>query len=303
MKRVHVLVYGLLCLLVMLAGVFLYLIVRYFNDKAALTILCVFCVLSFPVAFVLKKVVLKQEKNSSAGSRYLEFRNEYLTNGYTEKAQAIAEQVIRDHSYGYKISIAYLKDYVMFTADYLNQIEDFENAYRYLTVLEPKEIRSKSLQLLDKGVSLLVYLGIRLTSLARMGRENEARETWEEAHKRFGSRTDDAFRLMLDSIDFEYYLMLKDHDQMEKIAARSLTYTSEFARQNAVPYMINAELCVLDGKKDEAAAFMERVWEVVKNSSAPVVQTYHLQMKRLGLEEPAHKEPKDAQQDEQPHDA
>ena len=82
-----------------------------------------------------------------------------------------------------------------------------------------------------------------------------------------------------------------------------MKYTSEFARQNAVPYMINAELCVLDGKKEEAAAFMERVWEVVKNSSAPMVQTYHLQMKRFGLEEPAREEPKDAQQDEQLHDA
>ena len=48
---------------------------------------------------------------------------------------------------------------------------------------------------------------------------------------------------------------------------------------------------------------MERVWEAVKNSSAPMVQTYHLQMKRLGLEEPAHEEPKAEQQDEQLHDA
>ncbi|MBR5348869.1 MAG: hypothetical protein IK125_06515 [Lachnospiraceae bacterium] len=288
MKRVHVMVYGLLCLLVMLAGVLAYLIVRFFDEKAAVTTLCVFCVLAFPAAYVLKKLLLKNEKNSSAGARYLEFRNEFLTNDYTDKAYAIAEQVIRDHSYGFKVSIAYLKDYVLFTADYFNQLEEYETAYRYLTVLEPKEIRSKSLQLLDKGASWLFYLGVRLTSLARMGRGNEARETWEEVHKRFGSRTDDMFRLMLDSIDFEYYLMLKDHEQMQKIAEQSLTYTSDYAKQNAAPYLINAELCIYDGKKEEAAAFMERVWEIVHNSSAPLVQSYHLQMKRFGLEEPTH---------------
>ena len=288
MRNVYVITYFLLYIVEVLAAFVIFIILRHIvGDHTALIIFGILCVVALPLAYVLLKRLLNSEKGKPSAMLHEAFRNEVMTNGFTQKALDMANQAMREQTSGKKMSIVYLKDFAMYSADYFNETEQYDVARQYLEALDQKEVRSKSISFIDRGISHLLYLGVCMDTYTGLKDEKKAQEIWDEVHSRFGNREEEMFRILLDGIDFDYYMMHEEYDKAQTIADRILTYSSDFAKKLPAGYYINAGLCTKLGKQEEAAAFMQQAWEVVKDQNAAMIQTYRLAMKRFKLTDSA----------------
>ncbi|MBO4398679.1 MAG: hypothetical protein J5795_00970 [Lachnospiraceae bacterium] len=284
MRNVYKITYLLLCALEILVAFLIFLILRpIVGGQTAGIVFGILCVAAFPMGFVLLKGLLKNEKGKESATLHEAFRNEILKNGFTQSALDIANQAIREHTSGKKMNVMYLKDFAMYAADYFNQVKDYETAQKYVDVIDEKEIRSKSISFIDRGISLLLYLSVRMDTYSGLKEEKTARAIMDEAHSRFDSSEDEMFKILLDGIDYNYYAMQEDYAKAQTAADRLLAYTSDFAKQYSGKYFINADLRCRLGKREEAAEFMRNAWEQVKDQGEAVKQTYRLAMKRFGL--------------------
>ncbi|MBO7650271.1 MAG: hypothetical protein J6S79_05970 [Lachnospiraceae bacterium] len=288
MRNVYVVTYFLLYIIEVLAAFVIFIILRHIvGDHTSLIIFGVLCVVAIPLAFVLLKRLLNSEKGKPSAMLHEAFRNEVMTNGFTQKALDMANQAMREHTSGKEMSIVYLKDFAMYSADYFNQTRQFDTARQYLEALDQKEIRSKSISFIDRGISHMLYLGVCVDTYAGLKDEKKAAEFRDEAHSRFGNKDDEMFKILLDGVDYDYYAMREEYDKAQAIADRLLTYTSDFSKRLPSKYYVNADLCMRLGKQEEAAGFMQKAWEIVKDQNAAMVQTYRLAMKRFGLTDSA----------------
>lgn len=284
MRNVNSIVYFLLCVMEILVAFVIYMILRpILGGQTAMVVFIILCVLAFPMGFVLRKRLLVNEKGKASATLHEAFRNEIMTNGFTQSALEMANQAMREQTSGKKMNIVYLKDFAMYAADYFNQSENYETARQYIEALDPKEIRSKSISFIDRGLSILLYLGVCMDTYTGLKDEKKSREVFDEAHSRFGNKQEEMFRILLDGIDYDYAVMNGKYDDAQKIADRLLTYTSDFAQKLPSAYITNADLCNRLGKRDEAEAFMQKTWQVVKDQGAVMVQTYRRAMKRFGF--------------------
>ena len=288
MRNVYVITYFLLYIVEVLAAFVVFIILRHIiGDKAALLVFGILCVVALPLAYVLLKRLLNSEKGKPEAMLHEAFRNEVMTNGFTQKALDMANQAMREHTSGQKMNIIYLKDFAMYAADYFNETEQYDTARQYLEALDQNEIRSKSISFIDRGISHLLYLSVCMDTYTELKDEKKAQEILDEVHSRFGNREEEMFKVLVDGIDFDYHVMREEYDKAQTIADRLLTYTSDFVQKLPARYYINAGLCVQLGKKEEAEAFMQKAWEVVKDQNAAMVQTHRLAMKRFKLEDSA----------------
>ena len=113
MRNVYVVTYFLLYIIEVLAAFVIFIILRHIvGDHTSLIIFGVLCVVAIPLAFVLLKRLLNSEKGKPSAMLHEAFRNEVMTNGFTQKALDMANQAMREHTSGKEMSIVYLKDTV-----------------------------------------------------------------------------------------------------------------------------------------------------------------------------------------------
>lgn len=285
MRNVYLFTYGILYALVVIVCLAIYRLLKPLIGVEFGTALIVVLVAALPLTYLILRFGLFRERNKPESSLHEQFRNELFTNGYNEKSLGIAEQVINDVKAGKKVNYVYLKDFVVFSADYRNQIKDYQKALELLNMLDPKDVRSKSIRVIDRGLSLLLYLNVRMDAVCGLCDEAAARGIKNEAHELFGKETGDPFASMLDVIDYDYHLMRKEYDEALAIADRMMANTSAFAKEYVGKYYVSAEVRKLLGRDGEAEEFMRKAGEFVKDKSPAIQQTYHMTRTRLGMDE------------------
>ena len=285
MKNVFVFTYGILYALVVLVCLGIYWILRPLLGWEFGTVLIVVLALALPVTYLLLRFCLFRERNKPESNRHEEFRNELFTNGYTEKSLGIANQVINEVREGRKINYVYLKDFVVFLADYLNQTKDYQKALETLNLLNPKDVRDRSIRFIDRGTSFLLYLNVRMDTVCCLGDETAAQDIKKEAHEQFDKEKTDPFVTMLDMLDYDYHLMRKEYDEAMTVTERMMANTSAFSKEYVGKYYASAEVRKKLGKDAEAEEFMRMAWEFVKDKNPAIQQTYHMTRTRLGMDE------------------
>ena len=285
MRNVFVFTYGILYALVVIVCMAVYWLLKPVIGVEFGTALIAVLVLALPLTYLLLRFELFRERNKPESNLHEEFRKELFTNGYTEKSLGIADQVINEVKAGKKVNYVYLKDFVVFTADYRNQIKDYQKALELLDLLDPKDVRSRSIRVIDRGMSMLLYLNVRMDTVCGLCDEAAARGIQNEAHELFDSVNTDPFASMLDVIDYEYHILHKEYDKALAISDRLMANTSEFGREYVGKYYYSAKVRKLLGREAEAEEYMRMAGEFVKDKSLAIQQTYHLMRTRLGMDE------------------
>lgn len=285
MRNVFVFTYGILYALVVIVCLSIYRLLRPLVGGEFGTVLVVVLILALPITYLLLRFGLFRERKKPESNLHEEFRNELLTNGYTEKSLGIAEQVINEVREGKKVNYVYLKDFVVFSADYRNQTGDYQKALELLNMLDPKDVHSRSIRFIDRGTSLLLYLNVRMDAVCSLCDEAAARGIKNEAHELFDKEKTDPFVTMLDMIDYDYHLMSKEYDEAMAVTDRMIANTSAFAKEYVGKYYASAEVRKKLGMDAEAEEYMRKAWEFVKDKNPAIQQTYHMTRTRLGMDE------------------
>ncbi|MBO4668467.1 MAG: DUF4229 domain-containing protein [Lachnospiraceae bacterium] len=287
MRNVFVYTFSILYALVVIVCLAVYWVFKSQISADFGVVFVIIMVVALPITYLLLRGSLLRERNRPESKMHEEFRTEILTNGYTEKSLGLADQVISEVKSGKKVNYVYLKDFVMYSADYQNQLKNYDKALELLNLPDAKDVRDRSIRFIDRGISLLLYLNIRMDAVCGLRDAAEAQSIKNEAHEQFGNETADPYITMLEMIDFEYQLLQEQYDAAKETVGRMLANTSPFAKEYCGKYYAAAQLCMRLNKPEEAEEYMQKAWEQVKDKSAALQQTYHMARTRFGMDEQA----------------
>ncbi len=286
-KMAYLKTIGLLYLvIVLLASSVAILFCRIFRVNFLIA-LAIILVLAVPVSIIGFQILMTKQKKNPYGKLHAEFVEELYKNGYSEKFFEISEKAVSAHKNGEKVNSVYLKDFVLYTADYYNATEQYAKALSYIMLLNENDFTGKDTRFIDYGMSALMYYGCLMETYRGLNDKEKAIKMIERA-KPILDRTfkSDVLSMGADTVYYNYYMLLENYERAEEFADKILSYKSPEAERYFTKYYIEAEFNMHLGKKQEAVDSIKKMEPFLEGETKILFSFYYSNfIKRLGLQE------------------
>ncbi|WP_034447490.1 hypothetical protein [Butyrivibrio sp. AE2032] len=286
-KKIYLKTGGLLYILIVVIAGGLALTVHRYAEFNLLIVLLIILAAAVPVAAVTLKILLVREKNKPFGKVYSEFRKEVFTHGYTDKYFELAGKAIDAYRNGEKIDVVYLKDFVLFTADYHNMKGEYDKALSLLVLLNESDFMSKTMRFADYGFSALMYYGCYIETYRGLNDRENAIKLIERAKPLLDSKLkNEVLTLSAYTIYYTYYMLLGNYELAQEYLNKVLSFDSEAAKSYYARYYIEAEFDLHLGKRQEALEALKKMEPMIKGETKELLGfIYQAYQERLGLNE------------------
>lgn len=274
----------------------LYLVIVLFASAAAILICKIFriniliaegiiLVLAVPVTFVAFKILLSREKNKPYSKVYSEFHKELFTNGYTEKFFELSEKAINAYKSGEKIDKVYLKDFVLYTVDYYNSMEQYDKALSLIMLLNENDYNGKSSLFIDHGMSALMYYGCLMETYRGLNDKGNAINLIERARPVLDmDHKYEVLNMYVDAIYYNYYMLIENYDRAGEFVDKLASYTSPESARFFTRYFIDAEYKLHQGRTQEASDAIKKMEALFEGDQKHLFEFYYsVYLKRLGF--------------------
>ena len=262
---------------------------RFFEFNIVIAIAIVLAA-AVPVTAVMFAVMMNGEKHSKFGRLYMEFKQELVSNGYSERFLQITEEVVDAHRKGEKISKVYLKDFILYACDYYNLVGDYSKALSLISNLNEFDYTGKSDTFIDYGLSAMMYYSSLMDTYRGLndkagasGMIGRARPFLDKNYKF------EVMNMGAEAIYYNYCMLIEDYERAGEYVKKLSSYTSDESKKYYVRYYIEAEYDMHLGRREEAAAAlkkMEPVLEKAGDLKLALEFCYNRYWNLLGLREP-----------------
>ena len=276
----------------------LYLVIVLFASAVAILICKIFriniliaegiiLVLAVPVTFVGFKILLSREKNKPYSKVHSEFYKELFTNGYTEKFFELSEKAINAYKNGEKIDAVYLKDFVLYTVDYYNAMEQYDKALSLIMLLNENDYNGKSSLFIDHGMSALTYYGCLMETYRGLNDKGNAINLIERARPVLDmDHKYEVLNMYVDAIYYNYYMLIENYDRAGEFVDKLALYTSPESARFFTRYFIDAEFKLHQGRRQEASDAIKQMEALFEGDQKHLFEFYYsVYLKRLGFNE------------------
>ena len=208
------------------------------------------------------------------------------TVGYTEEMVRDTDEVIKLRNDKQPIDMIFFKDFILNTADYCVIKGDYQKAYEYISNLTADELMDRSIYQLDKGIACFSYWTLLFEILRGLGDLEAMEEQKKDCDRYWNNKylmTDDSKKFFKDVCMYHYH-MLKDEPEKALECAERLIMYDTIETTNITAYVLNAEVLLKLGKKEDAAVMMGFAEERSDNAVyACIKQSYEAWAKKLGF--------------------
>ena len=273
----------------------IYMIVAFFGSIPVLLLHLIFgvplgiafvimLVAAVPVSLVLLGKLRKAEIDKPDAKLHAEYMEELRKKGYTPRSFELAEQAFEWKRNGTKIDFVYLKDFVIYTADYYNMVEQSEKALACLDLLSKEDVESKSIQFLDKGTTALLYYCVLMEACRGTHNPARAQETFADVQP-YLSKTYSIPSLTLSAeiICYHYYMLFEDYDKAGQYVDKMMALNLPADIMSR--HIARADYALVKGDRETAREAMKQAKKCIPDGAPVLREIYEFWMKRFSLTE------------------
>ena len=256
---------------------------NYIHANIWLVVLAVFLA-AIPVAVLVLKLLLKRQMSKPGARLHKEFMDELWKNGYTQRFFELGEQAINEHKNGQTIDLAYLMDFVLYQCDYFNLIDRYDVVFSLLSLLDKKEIASKSTRFLDGGYYIVMYYATCMEACRGTGNKVLAQQIIEEGKPFLDKQYKmEVLSMVADATVYTYYILNGNYEMARKCVDKIMSYRSVQAQKFFTKYYIAAEMNMILGNRTGAIEMLEQGKRIVGDGSALINQVFELYKAKLRI--------------------
>ena len=284
MKGVKLKTFTLIYLIIVTICVFFVMIFQSFiKVNIGLVVLIVFLA-AIPVAVLTLKLMLKIEMSKPFAKLHKEFMDELWTNGFTQKFIDLGNQAIEAKKNGENIDQAYLTDFVFYLSDFYNLTEQFEKSLPILSVIDEKEMISRSTKLLVGGYYIVMFYALQMEAYRGTKNKEMAQQLIEKGRPYLDKKYKlDAISMVADTVVYDYYMLFENYEMAKRAVDKLMSYKSQQADKFYTKYFAAAEINMVLGNRQGAQAIMEQCKRNMGEQMAVVNQSFEIFRRRLGI--------------------
>ena len=284
MKSIKLKTFTLIYLIIVTICVFFVMIFQSFiKANIGLVVLIVF-IAAIPLAFLTLKIMLKIEMSKPFAKLHKEFMDELWTNGFTQKFIDLGNQAIEAKKNGENIDLAYLTDFVFYLSDFYNLTEQFEKSLPILSVIDEKEMISRSTKLLVGGYYIVMFYALQMEAYRGTKNKEMAQQLIEKGRPYLDKKYKlDAISMVADTVVYDYYMLFENYEMAKRAVDKLMSYKSQQADKFYTKYFAAAEINMVLGNRQGAQAIMEQCKRNMGEQMAVVNQSFEIFRRRLGI--------------------
>ena len=267
---------GLLYLVVAMIGAMTAALLQKIFGFNIVTAIVIVLVAAIPVTAVVFAILMNGEKNSKAGRLHTEFLKELVNNGYSQRFLQITEEAVNAKLNGEKIGTVYLRDFVLYAADYYNLSGNYNKALSLIQNLNEFDFTGTSDKFIDQGLSAMMYYSALMDSYRGLGDKMSASNMIKRAAPILNREYKIATMNMgAEALYYNYCMLTEDYERAGEYAAKLASYDSPEADKYFVRFFIEAEYLMHQGKRQEAAAALKKMERCMKGDLEKAVRYFY----------------------------
>ena len=267
---------GLMYLVVAMVGAMIAAILQKIFRFNIVTAIVIVLVAAIPVAAILFVIMLNGEKNSKFGKLHTEFMKELVNNGYSPRFLQITEEAVNAKINGENVGKVYLRDFVLYAADYYNLTGNYNKALSLIQNLNEYDFTGTSDKFIDQGMSAMMYYSALMDSYRGLGDKQSASNMIKRAapilNREYKIGT---MNMGAEAIYYNYCMLTEDYERAGEYAAKLASYDSPEADKYFVRFFIEAEYLMHQGKRQEAAAALKKMERCMKGDLEKAVRYFY----------------------------
>ena len=284
MKGVKLKTFTLIYLIIVTICVFFVMIFQSFiKANIGLVVVIVFLA-AIPVAVLTLKIMLKIEMSKPFAKLHQEFMDELWTNGFTQKFIDLGNQAIEAKKNGENIDQAYLTDFVFYLSDFYNLTEQFDKSLPILSVIDEKDMISRSTKLLVGGYYIVMFYALLMEAYRGTKNKEMAQQLIEKGRPYLDKKYKlDAISMVADTVVYDYYMLFENYEMAKRAVDKLMSYKSQQADKFYTKYFAAAEINMVLGNRQGAQAIMDQCKRNMGEQMAVVNQSFEIFRRRLGI--------------------
>ena len=284
MKGVKLKTFTLIYLIIVTICVFFVMIFQSFiKANIGLVVVIVFLA-AIPVAVLALKLMLNLEMSKPFAKLHKEFMDELWTNGFTQKFIDLGNQAIEAKKNGEHIGLAYLTDFVFYLSDFYNLTEQFDKSLPILSVIDEKDMISRSTKLLVGGYYIVMFYALRMEAYRGTKNKEMAQQLIEKGRPYLDKKYKlDAISMVADTVVYDYYMLFENYEMAKRAVDKLMSYKSQQADKFYTKYFAAAEINMVLGNRQGAQAMMEQCKRNMGEQMAVANQSFEIFRRRLGI--------------------
>ena len=282
MKNINLKTFTLIYLIIVTICVFFVMIFQSFiSANIGLVVIIVFLA-AIPVAILTLKIMLKIEMSKPFAKLHKEFMDELWTNGFTQKFIDLGNQAIEAKKNGENIDLAYLTDFVFYLSDFYNLTEQFEKSLPILSVIDEKDMISRSTKMLVGGYYIVMFYALQMEAYRGIKNKEMAQQLIEKGRPYLDKKYKlDAISMVADTVVYDYYMLFENYEMAKRAVDKLMSYKSQQADKFYTKYFAAAEINMVLGNREEAKAIMEQCKRNMGEKLAVANQSFEIFNRRL----------------------
>lgn len=267
---------GLMYLVVAMVGAMIAAILQKIFRFNIVTAIVIVLVAAIPVTAILFVIMLNGEKNSKFGKLHTEFMKELVNNGYSPRFLQITEEAVNAKINGENVGKVYLRDFVLYAADYYNLTGNYNKALSLIQNLNEYDFTGTSDKFIDQGLSAMMYYSALMDSYRGLGDKQSASNMIKRAAPILNREYKIATMNMgAEALYYNYCMLTEDYERAGEYAAKLASYDSPEADKYFVRFFIEAEYLMHQGKRQEAAEALKKMERCMKGDLEKAVRYFY----------------------------
>lgn len=267
---------GLMYLVVAMVGAMIAAILQKIFGFNIVTAIVIVLVAAIPVTAILFVIMLNGEKNSKFGKLHTELMKELVNNGYSPRFLQITEEAVNAKINGENVGKVYLRDFVLYAADYYNLSGNYNKALSLIQNLNEFDFTGTSDKFIDQGLSAMMYYSALMDTYRGLGDKQSASNMVKRAapllNREYKIGT---MNMGAEAIYYNYCMLTEDYERAGEYAAKLASYDSPEADKYFVRFFIEAEYLMHQGKRQEAAAALKKMERCMKGDLEKAVRYFY----------------------------
>lgn len=267
---------GLMYLVVAMVGAMIAAILQKIFRFNIVTAIVIVLVAAIPVTAILFVIMLNGEKNSKFGKLHTELMKELVNNGYSPRFLQITEEAVNAKINGENVGKVYLRDFVLYAADYYNLTGNYNKALSLIQNLNEFDFTGTSDKFIDQGMSAMMYYSALMDSYRGIGDKQSASNMIKRAAPILNREYKIATMNMgAEALYYNYCMLTEDYERAGEYAAKLASYDSPEADKYFVRFFIEAEYLMHQGKRQEAAAALKKMERCMKGDLEKAIRYFY----------------------------
>ncbi|MCR4791812.1 MAG: hypothetical protein K5871_03615 [Lachnospiraceae bacterium] len=249
------------------------LVVKIIGTGVSATVIIGALIVSFPLTFIIFKIIMARAHKSPLAITYSEFQKEVQENGLSERLIELVDKGLSeiknpDTEIGYIVSLA--------TAgcEYYIYKRDNEKALQYINIVDIKKVKEGKMAFLDGGAGVVTYFTGQMELCQAMKDPARANNVIADGKpfldKHYGKM--DALDVLIDDVWFLYHYTLGDYAHAREHAQKILNNKVHNDTGMVTGYAALAMVCSRTGDTAKAEELMSQAERIAEESGKVIAK-------------------------------